>query len=108
MGPKISAELMLATCNSVKELRGTGGLPEEQADAILAALQHCGSTTTASVPAKQERNWGSLPDGIMEKVIKAVQDPTQRAADRSVYPSQVPSHVCPWWRARAVCRSWNR
>ena len=32
MDPKIPAELMLATCRSVKELRTTGALPTEQAD----------------------------------------------------------------------------
>ena len=109
MEPKISAELMLATCRSVEELRSSGGLPTEQADAILAALQYCRSScSTASdatgghpqdAPAEhQEGNWDSLPDEIMEQVVKAVQEPTPRVEDL----------LWPWWRARLVSRSWNR
>ena len=121
MHPKISAELMLATCRSVEELRGSGGLPSEQADAILAALQYCRSScSTASdatgghlqdAPAEhQEGNWDSLPDEIVEQVVKAAQEPTlKQPGDFSCCLLSSPGRITgPWWRARLVSRSWNR
>ena len=112
MDPKISAELMLATCRSVEELRSSGGLPSEQADAILAALQYCRSScSTASVaPAEQEGKWDSLPDEIMEQVVKAAQEPTlKQPGDFSCCLLSSPGRITgPWWRARLVSRSWNR
>ena len=48
---------MLATRRSVEELRSSGGLPTEQADAILAALQYCCSTASDAPAEHQEGKW---------------------------------------------------